>query len=399
MVEKNRHDTLKSVVVHIITKLELGGAQENTLINCEKLDRGRYEVFLVSGDGGILNGRAEESLGERFIIVPSLVREINPLRDFQALLSLTALLRRIKGEFPGQPLIVHTHSSKAGILGRIAARLAGCHIIIHTVHGFGFTPLQSFLTRRFFIFLEKFVSRFTDAFVLVSEANGREGIDLGIFDGEKTVLIRSGFDVERFASGEKARGREIIGCDDGRYTVGMVACFKPQKNPLDFVRMAGFLREKGYDFQYVLVGDGELRPAIAAEIVRLGLGDSFHLTGWVEEVEHVMAAFDVLVLTSLWEGLPRVIPQALALGIPVVVTNVDGNPEVVEEGKTGYVVPPRNPQKAAEAVERVYRGEIDREALLRARERVRREFSQEMMVERHERLYDRLLRSRGYRVE
>ncbi len=395
MAEKDRHDALKkAVVVHVITKLELGGAQENTLINCERIGED-FDVYLVSGDGGILNDRAAEILGERFIILPTLVREIRPVKDALALASLISILRRIKREAGGIPVFVHTHSSKAGILGRIAGWISGCDFIIHTVHGFGFTPLQPRAVRGLFVFLEKAVGRITDRFVLVSTENGKTGMALGIFDGKKTRLIRSGFDVERFKAASRAKGLEILGVEEDRFTVGMVACFKPQKSPLDFVRAASLLKKRGYDFRYVMVGDGELRAGITEQIVKEGLGKDFILTGWVDEVEHVMASFDVLVLTSLWEGLPKVLPQAIVMGLPVVATRIDGNQEIVKEGVTGYLVNVHSPEEVADGIEKVYRGELEKDSFNEERRRVEIEFSDDEMVRKHRELYEQLLGETG----
>lgn len=399
MVEKDRHDPLmKAKLVHIITLLELGGAQENTLINCEMADRDLFEVHLISGKGGMLDGRAERIEGLTFYQVKELVREIKPLWDAVSLLKIFRILRKLKKMSPKQPVIVHTHSSKAGIVGRVAAAMAGCEIIIHTVHGFGFNPLQSSLARRIFIMVERIVGRITDYFVLVSEDNGRRGIGLGIFDAGKTVLIRSGFNTEEFGNPSRERGREILGLEDDKFTVGMVACFKPQKSPLDFVKMANVLKEKGYDFRYVMVGDGEMGSEIMKNILDLGLGNNFLLPGWVENIRDVIAAFDALVLTSLWEGLPKVIPQALIAGVPVVSTAVDGTAEVVEDGVNGFLIDVRSPSEAAERIIRAREGEIKREALEKGKEDLISEFSEKEMVRKHRELYRKLLEAGAWKA-
>lgn len=392
MAEKNRHDHVKKAkLVHIITLLELGGAQENTIINCDMADRDVFDVFLVSGKGGILDKRAENIEALTFYQVEELVREINPLKDVVSLIKIFRFLRKLKKAPSGQPVIVHTHSSKAGIVGRVAAAMAGCEIIIHTVHGFGFNPLQPFPVRWFLIMLERVVGYFTDSFVLVSSDNGKRGMRLGIFKPGKTVLIRSGFNTEDFKNSSRERGRKILGYEDEQFTVGIVACFKPQKSPLDFVKAAKILRDKGYHFRYVMVGDGELRSEIMKDIVHLGLGKDFLLPGWVENIRDVIAAFDILVLTSLWEGLPKVIPQALIAGVPVVSTAVDGTSEVVENGVNGYLVDVNSPVDAALKIIRVKEGEINIETLKERSEYLTQTFSEKEMVNKHRELYLKLL--------
>ena len=333
-------------VCHIITKLELGGAQQNTLFTVAHLDPARFRSILIAGEPGLLDDEARKLPGMEFYQVPSLVREIRPLTDLRALLALTVLLRRLK------PAIVHTHSSKAGILGRLAARLAGVPVIIHSIHGFGFTRDQSATLRRTLIALECLAAKITTKFFAVSEANRRLGVELGLFPEERCEVIRSGVDlaaIRRLGVDTTALKREL-GLEPGRPVVGMVAPMKPQKAPLDFVRVAARVAAKRPETQFLFVGDGELRDAMEAEIERLDLVKSFRLAGWRRDVPAVMRCLDVFVLTSLWEGLPRVYLEALASGVPVVGTRVDGAAEVVRDGVNGYLLAPGDIQGLADRV-------------------------------------------------
>ncbi len=323
-------------VCHIITKLELGGAQENTLFTVSHLDPARFRPMLITGEPGLLDDDARKLPGVEFYQVSSLVRELRPLSDLRALVSLTKLLRRLK------PLIVHTHSSKAGILGRLAARLAGVPVIIHSIHGFGFTRYQSPPVRRALIALECLVARITTRFFAVSEANRRLGVELGLFADDRCTVIRSGVDLEtirRTRVDTTAKKREL-GLEPGRPVVGMVAPMKPQKAPLDFVRVAARVAGKKPETQFLFIGGGELLGAMEAEIARLDLAKSFRLAGWRRDVPALMRCLDVFVLTSLWEGLPRVYLEALASGVPVVGTRVDGAAEVIRDGINGYLLAP-----------------------------------------------------------
>jgi glycosyltransferase involved in cell wall biosynthesis len=333
-------------VCHIITKLELGGAQENTLFTVSHLDPARFRPVLITGEPGLLDDDARKLPGVEFYQVSSLVREMRPLSDLRALVSLTKLLRRLK------PLIVHTHSSKAGILGRLAAWLAGVPLIIHSIHGFGFTRYQSPPVRRTLIALEWLAARITTRFFSVSEANRRLGMELGLFADDRCTVIRSGVDLEairRTRVNTTAKKREL-GLEPGRPVVGMVAPMKPQKAPLDFVRVAARVAGEKPETQFLFIGGGELRGAIEAEIARLGLVKSFRLTGWRRDVPALMRCLDVFVLTSLWEGLPRVYLEALASGVPVVGTRVDGAAEVVRDGVNGYLLAPGDVPGLAERV-------------------------------------------------
>lgn len=374
-------------VCHIITKLELGGAQQNTLFTVSHLDRTRFRPVLITGEPGLLDAEARALAGVEFHQIPHLVREVRPWADLRAMLALYRRLRQIK------PAIVHTHSSKAGILGRLAAWLAGVPIIVHSIHGFGFASYQSPLQRRVLTAVEQVVARLTTAFIAVSEANRRVGIEWGLFVEEQCRVIRSGVDLKAIEQTRIDRGKKALelGLDPDRPIVGMIAALKPQKAPLDFVRVAGRLHRTHPHVQFLLVGDGELRPAVAREIQDLRLGDSFHLVGWRRDVMEIVRCLDVCMLTSLWEGLPRVYVEAVASRVPVVGTNVDGAAEVIRNGVNGFLVEPGDIAALTSRVQVL----LDDVALAR---RMREqggslplEFDIHEMVRRQEREYDRLL--------
>jgi len=374
-------------VCHIITKLELGGAQENTLFTVSHLDPARFRPILIAGEPGLLDDEARKLPGVEFHRVPSLVRELRPLSDLRALAALTQLLRRLR------PAIVHTHSSKAGILGRLAARLAGVPVIIHSIHGFGFTRYQSPPVRRALIALECLAARITTRFFAVSEANRRLGVELGLFADGRCAVIRSGVDlaaIRKTGVDTTAKKREL-GLEPGRPVVGMVAPMKPQKAPLDFVRVAARVAAKKPDAQFLFVGGGELRGAMEAEIARLDLAKSFRLAGWRRDVPALMRCLDVFVLTSLWEGLPRVYLEALASGVPVVGTRVDGAAEVVRDGINGYLLAPGDVQGLADRVLVLLANPTLAADMGKRGESLPPEFDIHDMVRRQEEEYGRLL--------
>ena len=374
-------------VAHIITKLELGGAQQNTLFTVSHLDATRFRPILITGEPGVLDQEARALEGVSFHQIPSLVRPIRPLRDALALLLLTTLLRRLK------PAIVHTHSSKAGVLGRLAAWAAGVPIIIHTIHGFGFTRYQHALHRWILIASERLVSRLTTRFFCVSEASRRTGIELGLFSPERSTVIRSGVDLAAFRrepADREAKRREL-GCEPGQPLVGMVAPLKPQKAPVDFVRVAKVIHRKFPGARFVLVGDGELRPAVEAEVQRLGLQAVFRLAGWRRNIAEVLHCLDVFVLTSLWEGLPRVYLEALSASVPVVGTRVDGATEVIEDGVNGFLAEPGDIQTLADRVMRLLAEEEERRTMSERGRALPGQFDITEMVRQQEQEYDRLL--------
>jgi glycosyltransferase involved in cell wall biosynthesis len=374
-------------VCHIITKLELGGAQQNTLFTVGHLDPIRFRSVLITGEPGFLDQEARTMPGVAFFQVSSLVRAVRPVADLRALLSLTTLLRKVR------PAIVHTHSSKAGILGRLAAWAAGVPIIIHSVHGFGFTPYQPAVVRRALIALEWIVARLTTRFFAVSEANRRLGIELGLFSPENCPVIRSGVDLTAFRQARvdaSAKKREL-GLGPDWPVVGMIAPLKPQKAPLDFVRVAALVRRARPEVGFVLVGDGELRGVVEAECKRRGLSDAFRLAGWRRDIPELMRCFDVFVLTSLWEGLPRVYLEARASGVPVVGTRVDGAAEAIQDGINGYLVEPGDIQGLADRVLYLLAHPVEAADMGRNGRSLPVEFDIHEMVLQQEAEYERLL--------
>lgn len=335
-------------VLHIITRLIIGGAQENTILTADLLDKSRWSVEIVSGPQTGQEGSLIAEVHQRgipLIIEPALVREINLRKDVLALIRLTRFIRQ------GGYTIVHTHSSKAGILGRWAARLAGTPIIIHTVHGWGHHDHQHPLVRHLYITLEKLCLPITDRLISVSPMNTEKGIRDGIGHPGNYVVIRSGIELERFGCPQVPREqtRSLLGIPANALVVGTVTRLSFQKAPLDFVRAAGIIAQSIPNAWFVIVGDGPLRPQVEALIAKLGLMNRFILTGLRRDVPELLATFDLFLLSSLWEGLPRVLPQAMATGLVVIATAADGNIEAVHEGVNGWLVPPGQPTALAQA--------------------------------------------------
>jgi glycosyltransferase involved in cell wall biosynthesis len=378
-------------VLHVITRLELGGAQGNTLHTVATLDRARFEPGLAWGPGDMLDGRAREFRDVALFQVPDLVRPPAPGRDLAAL----ATLRRVMRSW--RPRVVHTHSSKAGILGRLAARLEGVPAVVHSVHGFGFTPLQPAPLRGLFLALERLAARWTHAFVVVARAHRRLGATLGVLDPERTWVIRSGIPLHRFrgpTGGDALRWR--LGIAPGTPLVVQVGNFKPQKAPLDFVRVAARVARQVPEARFLMAGDGPLRGDAERLASRLGLGSRLLTPGWVEDVPALLDAATVAVLTSRHEGLPRAVVEALAAGVPVVATAVDGTPEVVRPGVNGFLAGPGDVEALAGGVVRLLRDRELRERCGRGARVGLDEFDIDAMVRRQEELYEWVLQQTSW---
>lgn len=345
--------TLRSVeapirVLIAITRMELGGAQRVVLDTAAGLDRRRFTVALAWGPGDPLDAEARALGDVRRFEIADLVREVRPGTDLRALRALRRAIAELR------PHVVHTHSSKAGVLGRAAARLEGVPAVVHTIHGWGFTPLQSPPVRAAFFAAERVAARWTDHFVAVSKRNRDEGVELGLFDADRCEVIRAGVRLERYREPrDTAAVRRRLEVPEHVPLVVQIGNFKPQKAPLDFVRVAQRVAERAPAAWFVMVGDGPLRAEATALTERFGLRDRFVFTGWWDDVPGLLAASSVSVLTSRHEGLPCAVIESLASGVPVVATAVDGIPEAVRDGHNGFLAPSGDIDALAAGVVRV----------------------------------------------
>lgn len=376
-------------VLHLITRLDLGGAQQNTLFCVEHHDRRSFDVDLVAGRGGDLDSTARGIAGAGVLLVPWLRHSIAPWADLLALFRLCAHFRRRRID------LVHTHSSKAGILGRLAARLAGVPAVVHTVHGWSFNPTQRPWRRQAYTGLERLAAGLTDKLIVVARRDREHGLALGIGHPRQYEVVHSGIDIGQFSQNGQGREalRQALGFEPGHRVVGTLSCLKPQKAPLDFVRAAAAAHAQDSELRFFIAGDGELRPQVERLARELGLGnDVLKLLGWRTDVPELLRAMDVFLLTSLFEGLPRVVLQAMAAGVPVVATAVDGTPEVVEDRRTGLLIPAGQPERAAAAVLELTRDPtLRQECVRRGRERIDKRFEIREMVQSLDRIYLSLL--------
>jgi glycosyltransferase involved in cell wall biosynthesis len=291
---------------------------------------------LVSSNKGILVKDALGIPGVKTVFLSSLKRPINPLADLVTLFKLTSLLKK------EDITLVHTHSSKAGILGRWAARLAGVPVIIHTIHGWSFHNHLNFPSKALYAFLERITAKFTNKLIAVSRSDIQKGLRNRIGTKDKYALIRYGIAKGNFINCniDISSKKKELGLEANSALVGMVVCFKPQKAPQDFVRAASLIIKRNPKTKFILVGEGILRGKIEWLIDNLKLKENFVLTGCRRDIPEIMSCLDVLVLSSLWEGSPIVLLEAMCRSLPIVAYDVDGVCEVVKDGVNGFLVAP-----------------------------------------------------------
>jgi glycosyltransferase involved in cell wall biosynthesis len=327
-------------VAHVITRLDVGGAQATAVRTCALLDPDRYRPVILAGadagSGGSMADQARDA-GVEVVTVDALVSAIRPHTDVRA---VGAVRRAIEGTGAA---LVHTHSSKAGAIGRLAARRAH-RPAVHTVHGWSFHGDQHPAVRGTYRSIEKALAPQTAALIVVTPVDERIGIDEGIGRPEQYRLIRSGIAIPppRTAATRTA-GRAALGWDDGVEGMVAVGRLAPQKDPLALMEAFAAVVAARPQARLAVVGDGPDRSEVEAAIERLGLAGPVALLGLRTDVLDVLAAADLFVLSSRWEGLPRTVLEAVALGVPVAATDVGGVREVIEPGVSGWLVPPGAP--------------------------------------------------------
>ncbi len=384
-------------ILRVIARLNVGGPALHATLLTERLDAARYDSLLVTGteyprEGNYLTLRGRPL--ERLVVLPTLGREIRGWQDATALVELTRLIRRVR------PHIVHTHTAKAGTLGRLAARLAGVPVVVHTYHGHVFEGYFSPLKTRLFLSIERWLAGWTDRLITVSEAVRQDLLRLGIGNPERLRVVPLGLDLEPFLQCETRRGqlRAELGVSDAPL-VGIIARLVPIKRHEDFLAAAAARASRLPNCRFLVVGDGELRVGLEDRARALGLDGRIHFLGWRGDLPRIYADLDLVVLTSANEGLPVSLIEAMAAARAVVATRVGGVPDLVEDGVTGLLVPPKDPVALAEAMVALLSDPDRRQAMGDAgRKRVYPAYSAERLLLDMDRLYTELLAARGVRI-
>ncbi len=378
-------------VAHVITRLCKGGAQENTFHSVRLANRERFEVDLISGPTVGAEGSIEKAVhdaGIEIVRVPGLVREVHPIKDISACRDLTRLFRSRTYD------IVHTHTSKAGYVGRLAAARAKVPIVVHTPHGHIFFGYFNAILTRAFTLMEQHAAKHSDRLIALTPRGIREHLEQGVGRPEQWTAIFSGIDLRPFEEATRRRDatRAGLGISPEAILVGGVGRLEPVKGFSYFIDAARVIARSAPHAQFVVVGDGSM----AEELRNAGadLGERLHFLGLRHDVPELMAAMDIFVVPSINEGMGRVLIEAAAAGVPAVASAVGGVPDIVRDGETGFLVPPRSAGDLAKAVMRLLE-----DAPLRARMGLvarthAQGFSLERMVTEIETLYETLIKEK-----
>ena len=383
-------------VVRIVTRLNIGGVAHHVANLMRGLDQTKYEQQLVCG----LEGAGEASMrgniqaqGVSPILISQLVG--NPRLNVSDALAFAHILHLLRRE---RPMILHSHTSKAGLLGRIAAHLTGVPIIVHTFHGLvlkgHYGPLKTNVARA----VERWLARFSDRLIAVGDEDKKDLLAYGIAPSHKIDVIPLGLELDNFIDNRRRRGvlHRELGLSSANRLIGIVGRIAPIKNHrLFFDAMARVLAQHA-NAHVVVVGDGDLRPEMERYVGERGIASRVSFLGWRHDLPQVYTDLDVVVISSNNEGTPVSAIEAMAAGRPVVATRVGGLPDVISDGETGYLVAPGNAEQLASAVERVLRDGETTDGLRRnARESVKHKFAVERLTADIDLLYRRLLAEKG----
>ncbi|MCM8795289.1 MAG: glycosyltransferase family 4 protein [Candidatus Omnitrophica bacterium] len=365
---------MKRILFVITESWYIGGAQRSVACLIEGLDKSEFELELACGKGGPLIERLKDKIKIR--IVPSLVRNFHPLKDIVAFVSLLLIIRRKKFE------IVHTHSTKAGILGRLAAHLCGVPLIIHTFHGFGFEVETSLIKRFVFYCVEKFFSRITDIYIVVGRGLCKY---LGKFCAEKLKIIYHGID---FKALDARKNKEDLGIDSEKFCIGFVGRIERQKGIPYLLEAIRILKSYRKDFIVLVVGSGRLLEKMKKLAKRKGIEDMVLFLGHRDDTIELMRCMDIFVLPSLSEGVPYVILEAMFLKKAIVATDVGGISEFIQNEKTGILVKPKDHLGIYQGIRRLME---DKSLSLRLGEEANKavypKMAIEKMIEEYQNLY------------
>lgn len=377
-------------VVYIITKLELGGAQKVCLALYQDVAKKNIETILISGNEGVL--RDQVAHDEQTILLDDFKREVGFalfFSELRAFWNLFTILRKIKKETPD--VIVHTHSTKAGIMGRWAAFFAGVRYRIHTVHGFGFHDYQSKLSWCIIYGIEWITALITTHFVCVSKKDQEFGAAWFPFFKKRSSVIRAAVDEKKYL----VPSQSLAKWNEGeRFVIGTIACFKPQKNLLDLLRafykmIHRFPEDIRSGIYLEIIGDGEQRQMLLEWIMMHRLENQVILHGWKDDVAPFLHTWDLFALSSLWEGLPCAVVEARLAKLPVVAYDVGGISEIIHDGQNGYLVKPGDwrtlSDRLFESIQKKKQGSTFVQSDLL------QDFYQETMIDHHVDLYEKMI--------
>jgi glycosyltransferase involved in cell wall biosynthesis len=338
---------MQPTIVHVITEsTPFGGAQRNTLLTLKGLIRDGYRAELICGPGGPLI-REAEAIKIKVHTIDELIRQVNPSRDYQALVILYKLFKLHKYD------IVHTHSTKAGLLGRLAAWWAGIPSIVHTVHGVPFEMNGNYRSR-VYINLEWLIGLATDRVICVGDVLRQEVAAWNMIPGEKLATIYSGIDFAGYIPQRTAvQMKQELGIEDAWPIVGCIGRLSEQKAQHILIDAISYLTGKYPKIKLILVGDGERYPHLKKQIFDKGISSHILLLGDRDDIADLLNIFNVYAMSSLWEGVGRALTEAMYWGLPIVATPVNGVKEFIQHQVTGLLIPTRDPNALASSIDRL----------------------------------------------
>ena len=339
----------KTRVLIIINHLALGGGTKVALDIATYLNaHPNYDVHLLAGQtaaGSVDVSHLAYEKGIPTQILPSLVNHIDPIASLKAFATIRQIL--LAGNYD----IVHTHTKVAGIVGRLAARAAKARVIVHHVHGWGSPKEMATGKRMLYLWLERLCARFTDRIITVCKLDMQKGLTNRIAGEDKFAVIYNGIELAQFRQPvDEQQLRSDLGLDPACKLVGMIGRLDKQKNPLDFIRAAAIVTKAYPNVQFVIVGDGSLRPQCERLIAEFDLEDKVRLLGYRNDVAKILSIMTLTAMSSLWEGLPFAFLESMSAAKPIVANDVDGAREVVIDGETGFLVTPHQPAEMAERI-------------------------------------------------
>lgn len=337
-------------ICHVITRMIVGGAQENTLLTAIGLIEKGHDVVLLTGPSEGPEGKLFDKMkapGLKVVEMPYLVRSLNPLKDFQAYIFMKTFFKKANFD------VVHTHSSKAGVIGRIAAHAAKIPLVVHTVHGLAFHKYEKAWKNRIYINAEKFAAGRCHKIFAVAQAMIDQCLEAGIGPESKFKVVYSGMELENFLNCKPdPELKKELEIPENSFVVGKIARLFPLKGYEYFIPAAIKIAEIRKDVHFLIVGDGIMKEDICKQIDKAGIRNRFSFSGLVppDQVHRYTALMDILAHLSVREGLPRTVVQALASGKPAVAFKLDGTPEVLKNGVTGFLAEPENSRQAADLI-------------------------------------------------
>ncbi|MFV1952010.1 MAG: glycosyltransferase family 4 protein [Nitrospinota bacterium] len=392
-------------VLHIITRFDKGGSAENTLLTVIGLDKERYNVTMAHGPSteslmseseARANRRGQErakSAGIKLILIPELIRCISPVKDLKAFLKIFLLIKREKYT------IIHTHTSKAGILGRWAALFAGVPIIIHTPHGHAFIGYFGRLAAYIFILTERITAIFTDTIITLTDKCKKEHVEFKIAPPERFRTIHSGVEMERFLNLniDAEKKRRSLGITDGYLVVGTIGRLAPIKGHKYLIDAIKTVSDKIANVRFLFVGEGPLRLKLIKQAEFLGVIDKILFLGWREDIPEILSVIDLFVLTSLYEGMGKVFIETMVMEKPVVATRVGGIPDIVRDGEDGILIPAKESIRLADAIITLLEDKDKRKKMGRSGKGRASLYSDKDMVAKIDRLYNEWIQEKDGR--